>query len=314
MPDFTLFTYRKLLSTLRDRNYTFQTFKNFIENPARRTIILRHDVDARAINSLQTALIEYEKEIRGTYFFRMVPESYDESIIKRIFALGHSIGYHYEDLSQCAKEVRKRECKSRIIHVVQSMTQCAWKGNIVNRQKCKYISSKNLIPPEEKLVDLAMISFRKNLEKLRRVVPVETICMHGSPLSRWDNKLLWKFYDYKALGIIGEPYFDIDFNDVLYLTDTGRRWDGDSVSVRDKILSHSLQIKRSNKVPHKLFKYKSTFDIIHAAREGSLPDKIMITIHPQRWTNDPKLWLLELISQKVKNSIKYFIASRQSPA
>jgi hypothetical protein len=37
-----------------------------------------------------------------------------------------------------------------------------------------------------------------------------------------------------ANGIIGEPYFDVDFSKMLYLTDTGRRWDGGIVSVRDK--------------------------------------------------------------------------------
>jgi len=46
---------------------------------------------------------------------------------------------------------------------------------------------------------------------------------------------LWKRYDYKGLGIIAEPYLDIDYNQVFYITDTGRRWDGDRVSVRDKV-------------------------------------------------------------------------------
>ncbi len=59
--------------------------------------------------------------------------------------------------------------------------------------------------------------------------------MYGSPLSKYDNKLLWKYYNYKDFGIIGEPYFDVDFSKVLYLTDTGRRWNGDRVSIRDKV-------------------------------------------------------------------------------
>jgi hypothetical protein len=59
--------------------------------------------------------------------------------------------------------------------------------------------------------------------------------MHGSPLSRWDSRLLWSRYDYREFGIIGEPYFDVDFDEVLYLTDTGRRWDGERFSVRDKV-------------------------------------------------------------------------------
>src|SRR5690625_2901666 len=58
--------------------------------------------------------------------------------------------------------------------------------------------------------------------------------MHGSPLSRYDNRDLWKSYSYRDYGIIAEPYFDMDFSRVLYLTDTGRRWDGDKVSVRDR--------------------------------------------------------------------------------
>lgn len=61
-----------------------------------------------------------------------------------------------------------------------------------------------------------------------------SICMHGSPMSPYDSRDLWKQYNYKDFGIIGKPYFDIDFSKVLYLTDTGRRWDGEKVSVRDK--------------------------------------------------------------------------------
>ena len=72
---------------------------------------------------------------------------------------------------------------------------------------------------------LAIDDFRLNLERLRRLYPVKTICMHGSPLSKWNNLDLWKKYDYRDYGIIVEPYFDVDFDEVFYLTDTGRRWD-----------------------------------------------------------------------------------------
>ena len=74
---------------------------------------------------------------------------------------------------------------------------------------------------------------------------VKTICMHGSPLSKWDNRDLWKKYDYRDFGIIAEPYFDVDFDEVFYLTDTGRRWDGDKVSVRDKVKGTDVRGRRS---------------------------------------------------------------------
>ncbi len=34
--DFTLKTFNKLLGTLKKQNYTFQTFREFIENPEER--------------------------------------------------------------------------------------------------------------------------------------------------------------------------------------------------------------------------------------------------------------------------------------
>jgi hypothetical protein len=70
--------------------------------------------------------------------------------------------------------------------------------------------------------------------------------MHGSPTSRHDSGDLWKQYDYKELGLIGEPYFEVDFSQVLYLTDTGRKWDGSKVSIGDRVnddLKHQLSEK-----------------------------------------------------------------------
>ena len=59
-----------------------------------------------------------------------------------------------------------------------------------------------------------------------RILLSDTIRMHGSPLSPFDNKIVWQKYNYRELEIIGDPYFDIDWNEFGYLTDTGRRWDG----------------------------------------------------------------------------------------
>jgi hypothetical protein len=176
---------------------------------------------------------------------------------------------------------------------------------------------------EKQLVEIGIESFIKHLDDLRKIVPVKTICMHGSPMSKWDSRLLWKYYDYHDFGIIGEPYFDINFDEVLYLTDTGRRWDGDSFNVRDKAegcrqkadgkteesrLESPLQPSAfSPQSPVPFPGFHSTFDIINAAEEGKLPDKIMMTFHPQRWTDRPIQWVRELVWQNTKNVAKYFI-------
>ena len=148
-------------------------------------------------------------------------------------------------------------------------------------------------------MEKAWDSFRRNLDYFRQFYPVKTICMHGSPRSKFDSKDLWKKYDYRSLGIIGEPYLDLDFNEWFYLTDTGRRWDGWKTSVRDKMPQQEKWIKEG-------LVFHSTDDIIRAAGEDRLPSKIMITVHPQRWTNRPLPWAKELIIQSVKNQIKRF--------
>jgi len=214
MYDFTLYTLRQLLATLQEQQYTFMTFSGFLSDPGQKSVILRHDVDKRKLNSLQTAILEKELGITGTYYFRIVPESFNEDVIKEIFSLGHEIGYHYEDVSLTA-ERQKIKVKSR------SKVEIP----IYREQKLeeKRHWTQDTRHTEEELVKIAIESFRDNLERLRRIVPVKTICMHGSPMSRWDNRLLWKYYDYRDFGIIGEPYFDVNFEEVLYLTDTGRR-------------------------------------------------------------------------------------------
>jgi hypothetical protein len=63
----------------------------------------------------------------------------------------------------------------------------------------------------------------------------------------------------KDFGIIGEPYFNIDFNKVFYLTDSGRKWDGWETSVRDKV-PQQAKWEREGLVFH------STEDIIRAVR------------------------------------------------
>ena len=56
----------------------------------------------------------------------------------------------------------------------------------------------------------AIKHFEKQLARLRAFYPVKTICMHGSPMSKQDNRQLWEKYDYHDHGIIAEPYFDVE--------------------------------------------------------------------------------------------------------
>ncbi len=251
--------YRALLNTLVQTGYVFQNYKNFVLEPHSRAIILRHDIDAQKEHSLQFARIQHEMGILGTYYFRMISQSYDPRVVEEIDSMGHEIGYHYEDVSLARGDMSK-----------------------------------------------AIRLFEQHLSKLREVADVTTICMHGSPLSKYDNRAIWKHYDYRDFGIIAEPYFDLDFTKVLYLTDTGRRWDGDNVSIRDRSADGSINrfVSGGKKSMSDNFSFSSTHDIIRSCERGELPNQVMFTFHPQRWTDNPMLWTRELVLQNTKNVAK----------
>lgn len=244
--DFTLYAYETYLKAAIKAGYRGVSVLSYMnEVVSDKVIILRQDVDKRPDHSVQMAQLQSDLGVQGTYYFRMVPESFDEACIKAIADLGHEIGYHYEDVA------------------VQ-------KGNM------------------ERAWDM----FQSNLDKLRKLYPVKTVCMHGSPLSRWDNRTLWDQYDYKSLDIICEPYLDIDFEKVFYLTDTGRAWNNKKASRRDYVNQNfNIQIQ-------------STFDLALKFEEGIMPPTIMQNVHPQRWTNDPAAWRKEKWGQAVKNVVK----------
>ena len=154
-------------------------------------------------------------------------------------------------------------------------------------------------------IDNALHHFEEHLEYFRQFYDVKTICMHGAPTSRYDGRDLWKKYDYHNYGIICEPYFDIDYSTTFYLTDTGRCWDGYKVSVRDKIpVYQDLWIAQG-------LVYHCTADIIQAIEHDTLPHSLIITSHPQRWTNNPLGWIKELVMQKAKNIVKQAIIKKQ---
>jgi len=141
----------------------------------------------------------------------------------------------------------------------------------------------------------AIEDFKINLYRLRKLYPIKNIAMHGRPTSKWDSRELWKKYDYKSFGLLSEPYFDIDFSEVLYLTDASRSWDNSSFNLRDRVDSSFN------------FNFKDTRDIIKALKANKFPNVIMFNIHPEHWSETTLEWYKTYTVRKVKNSIKSLI-------
>ena len=257
--DFTPYQYHRLLIALRDAGYAFVPMEAFAEHQGEKVVCLRHDVDKRPLLALPIARIEHQLGIRATYYFRCMDNAHQPFVIRQIVALGHEVGYHYEDM--------------RITH-----------GD----------------------VEKAFVHFREQLAYFRSFYPVSTICMHGAPTSQFDGRDLWKTFDYHPLGITTEPYLDLDYSKVLYLTDTGRCWDGFQTSVRDKIphfqeewTAAGLVFHNTEQLIQGLSKIQQTF--------AAEPHSILITTHPQRWTNNTLIWWSERMMQPLKNGVKKWI-------
>lgn len=150
--------------------------------------------------------------------------------------------------------------------------------------------------------DKAIISFKSNLSRIRKYYPCKTICMHGSPLSKWDNKKLWshrdafgKKYDYRDFGIIADTSLDINYDEVFYITDNGMGWNKTDTSIRDKVESKfNIPIRSSE-------------HFIELIKENKLPDKIMLNAHPDTFFDPGVKWLLNYSLIKSKNIVKRII-------
>lgn len=143
--------------------------------------------------------------------------------------------------------------------------------------------------------ELAFQHFNHHLSNFRKFTEVKTICRHGSPMSRWDNKKLWERYNYKDLGIIGDTEFDIDYNKVFYITDNGMGWNKTSTSVRDKVDSvFDIPIK-------------GTEHLISLIEAGQLPNQVAMNAHPDTFFDFGWRWVLNATIIKTKNIAKWVI-------
>ncbi|MWV65481.1 hypothetical protein GRS48_11730 [Halorubrum sp. JWXQ-INN 858] len=129
-------------------------------------------------------------------------------------------------------------------------------------------------------------SFASNLARVRRLVDVDTVCMHGNPLTSHDNRDLWNTADLDAFGLLGEAYLSMDFTDVTYFSDTGRTWEDGVLKVKDHTMGEG----------EKRVSATSTWDLIGLLRGGEV-DRACLLVHPERWTGSYP----EYLSQRTKD-------------
>lgn len=249
--DFTLRMYSRFCEVLNNLSCPIITLNKYLQmgQPRGFYIMLRHDVDRSMKSAVRMAEMEAKYGIRASYYIRMTNGVFRAAEIKKIYQLGHEIGYHYEVLAKANGD------------------------------------------PE-----IAAIIFANELRKLRKIVPIHTISMHGSPLKPWNNINLWKTHDYRKYDLKGEISLSINYSKLYYFTDTGRGWDSERYNLRDRV---------NSKAP--IRKIKATYDLIDFLKK-SCEFPVIINVHPNRWSNNFIEYLVSMFTDWSANQVKWMIS------
>ena len=142
----------------------------------------------------------------------------------------------------------------------------------------------------------ALEDFKNNLMKFRRIVPVQTISMHGRPLKSYDNRDIWRDPQNHQLlvdeiAVLGEVYLDIDYRDIVYITDTGRNWS----PIRSNIRGH---IESSRKLD-----LRNGLELYRYLSSNPYP-RLVFQVHPERWTENLPDYFLSVCFDAMANTAK----------
>lgn len=115
---FTYHAYSDLLELLKINGYTFCDYHNYGE--AHCCVILRHDIDTSLEQAVRLAELEAEKGVKSTYFVLLRTDFYNpasqqsQKQLRRILALGHEIGLHFDEVAY-GRELSREETVQNII-------------------------------------------------------------------------------------------------------------------------------------------------------------------------------------------------------
>jgi len=277
--DFTINKYKNLLSTFLKEGYKFITVEQVIRSnkflEADKVVVNRHDIDTKydLPNAIEMARLEYNNNIKSSYYFRTVPETLNLKIIQQIADLGHEIGYHYEVMSFA-------------------------KGNYQEAVK----------------------RFSRDLDILRQIYPVKTICQHGGAMGHynttsiqgllkigWDylrgrikrieyfpSTVLWDKYKFEDFELIGDAYLSLNFKKIKYFSDTGQRWDSFDTRILDNI-DEGENLKKISA--------RTTNEMIKIIESGKIK-YFNLLVHPANWHNNYYDWIKWRLLQKIRNTLK----------
>jgi hypothetical protein len=143
-------------------------------------------------------------------------------------------------------------------------------------------------------VEAARRSFQRNLARMRAHATVDTVCVHDNPLTAHDNREMWNdMPDFKQYNLLGGAYLSVDFNDMLYLSDTGRTWRDSLLERRDDTVENNGQDLQID----------MTADLIELLSKQD--ENFYLVTHPDRWAGNTVEYVTETAFDTARSVVKY---------
>ncbi|WP_232702075.1 hypothetical protein [Halobacterium wangiae] len=246
---FTMHDYADLLAAIAEAGYDCLTVREYLTagRLPERFVVVRHDVTRKPENAERMAELEAEYGVRATYYYRT--RTFAPERVGRVEALGHEVGYQYEDYADAGGDT-----------------------------------------------ELAHALFRNNLRVFRRACDVDTVCMHDTPLSPYDNQDLWAGADapgFAEYDLVGDAYLTVDFVDVPYFSDVGRTWTDVPTNVERRAVGcHDKPVSAD-----------TTSDLTRLLHDREL-DRACLLVHPNRWVDSLPELVVERSKERAANLVK----------
>jgi hypothetical protein len=274
--DFTSCKYKEIIDAISKSDYEVLTIGEYISRSPKpeKFIIIRHDVDLDSQYQLKFAKYEASVGIKTTYYFRYVPEIFDREIISKVHTLGHEVGYHYEVLTKTKGDISSA---MMLFNEELSDFKKSWNTQTI----CPHGGS--FVEGEEGYTLKGIIKLIPKLIKGKKV------------FSSWSSFDIWDKYNFEDYGIRGDAYYSIDFENILYLSDTGRSWD--------------KRFKRLDNVNSKInpqFNIKNSNQIIELIKSNSVKG-IYLLVHNEQWKSNLKDWFFWYVAQIIRRTGKKII-------
>lgn len=274
---FTFDSYKTLLDHIGQQGYAALGIEQILlarrdgTVPEGKYVAIRHDVDYFPNRALSLAQIEADRKIATTYYIRR--RFFDDNIdlVRKIAALGHQIGYHYEEVDTHQKAPNMQVGRDAVGFFIGSLLDIDRLGFQI-RSVCAH---GNPLTDVDNRQVVHLLRDKDYLDKLAFTYDKDEIRAKVSD------------------RLVGDASIDITGEDFdLYIPDTGRF--NPRYNLKDRIDNCAIS-------------GLSSLDDFRQILSDPTHRRIYMNMHPDRWSGDLATWLFDFGFDTAKNMVKRFM-------